>query len=148
MVPLTLPVQRENVHVGKGLLHYLQKLSMPLFFLFPIKSRLFSHLFLLMFYLFLRERESAHTSRGGTKREGDTESEAGSRIQAVSSEPNMGLKPMNCEIPTWTEVGLLTDGAARCPKRCYILLFNDILLAVVHRCIKVKEKNEFGMLWV
>ena len=34
--------------------------------------------FLVMFYLFLRESESM--SRGGAEREGDTESEAGSRL--------------------------------------------------------------------
>ena len=49
-------------------------------------------------YLFLRERE--HTSRGGAEREGDTESEAGSRLRAVSTEPDAGLKPTNREIMT------------------------------------------------
>ena len=39
-------------------------------------------------------------SRGGAEREGDTESEAGSRLQAGSTEHNMGLKPMNHEIMT------------------------------------------------
>ena len=32
------------------------------------------------------------------QREADTESEAGSRLRAVSTEPDMGLEPMNCEI--------------------------------------------------
>ena len=36
----------------------------------------------------------------GAEREGDTESEAGSRLQAVSTEPNPGLKLTNCEIMT------------------------------------------------
>ena len=49
-------------------------------------------------YLFLRERESV--SRGGTEREGDTESEAGSRLQAVSTELNVGLKLTNPKIMT------------------------------------------------
>ena len=35
-------------------------------------------------------------SRGGAEREGDTESEAGSRLRAVSTEPDAGLKPTNC----------------------------------------------------
>ena len=39
-------------------------------------------------------------SRGGTERETDTESEAGSRLQAVSTEPNMGLELMIHEIMT------------------------------------------------
>ena len=40
------------------------------------------------------------TSGGGAEREGDTESEAGSRLQGVSAEPDAGLKPMNREIVT------------------------------------------------
>ena len=40
-------------------------------------------------YLFLRERQSM--SGGGAEREGDTESEAGSRLQAVNTEPDAGL---------------------------------------------------------
>ena len=31
-------------------------------------------------------------SRGGAEREGDTESEAGSRLWAVSTEPDVGLE--------------------------------------------------------
>ena len=49
-------------------------------------------------YLLLRERQNMST--GGTEREGDTESEAGSRLWAVSTEPNAGLKFTNCEIVT------------------------------------------------
>ena len=48
--------------------------------------------------LFLRERQSANG--GGAEREGDTESEAGSRLRAVSPEPDAGLELMNCEIMT------------------------------------------------
>ena len=39
-------------------------------------------------------------SRGGAEREGDTESEAGSRLCAVSTEPDTGLEPTNYEIMT------------------------------------------------
>ena len=48
-------------------------------------------------YLFLRERQS---SRGGSEREGDTESKAGSRLRAVSTEPDVGLELTNREIMT------------------------------------------------
>ena len=37
---------------------------------------------------------------GGAEREGDPESKAGSRLRAVSAEPDAGLEPMNCEIMT------------------------------------------------
>ena len=36
----------------------------------------------------------------GAEREGGTESEAGSRLPAVSTEPNMGLELTSCEIMT------------------------------------------------
>ena len=36
----------------------------------------------------------------GAEREGDTESEAVSRLQTVSTQPNVGLKPMGLEIMT------------------------------------------------
>ena len=48
--------------------------------------------------VFILERES--TSGEGAEREGDTESEAGSRLCADSSQPDVGIKPINCEIMT------------------------------------------------
>ena len=39
-------------------------------------------------------------SRGGAEREGDTESKAGSRLPAVSTEPDAGLEPTDREIMT------------------------------------------------
>ena len=51
-------------------------------------------------YLFLRERQSV--SRGGVEREADTESQAGSRPWAVSTEPDVGLELKDCEITTWS----------------------------------------------
>ena len=41
----------------------------------------------------------------GREREGDAESEAGSRLRAVDPEPDAGLKLTNREIMTWAEVG-------------------------------------------
>ena len=45
-----------------------------------------------------RERERQSVSRGGAERQGDTESEAGSRLPAVSTEPDVGLKLRSHEI--------------------------------------------------
>ena len=39
-------------------------------------------------------------SEGRAEREGDTGSEAGSRLRAVSTEPDVGLKLVNWEIMT------------------------------------------------
>ena len=48
-------------------------------------------------------------SRGGAEREGGTDSEAGSRLRAVSTEPDVGLKPTDREIMTRAKLGRLTD---------------------------------------
>ena len=50
-------------------------------------------------FMFEREREGVQVG-GGAKREGDTELEAGSRLRAVRTEPDMGLELTNHEIMT------------------------------------------------
>ena len=44
-------------------------------------------------YFFFREKETECKWGTGGEREGDTESEAGSRLRAVSTEPDAGLEP-------------------------------------------------------
>ena len=56
-----------------------------------------------------RERERQSMSRVGADTEGDTESEAGSRLRAVSPELTAGLEPTNLEIVTQAEVRRSTD---------------------------------------
>ena len=48
-------------------------------------------------------------SRGGAEREGDTEFKAGSRLLAVSTQPNVGLELTSGEIMIWAEVRHPTD---------------------------------------
>ena len=48
----------------------------------------------------MSKRERQSTSWGGAEREGDAESEAGSRLGAVSTEPDVGLELVNLEIVT------------------------------------------------
>ena len=48
--------------------------------------------------LVLRERGRARTGKG--QREGDTESEAGSGLRAVGTEPDAGLEPTDRKIVT------------------------------------------------
>ena len=55
---------------------------------------------------------------GGAEREGDTESEAGFRLWAVRTEPDMGLEPTDWEIMTWAKIGHLTDWATQAPWTC------------------------------
>ena len=55
-------------------------------------------------------------SGGEAEKEGDTESEAGSRLWALSTEPNVGLELIKCEIMTWADVGRSTDWATQAPQ--------------------------------
>ena len=73
-------------------------------------------------FIFETERHRAWTGEG--QREGDTESETGSRLWAVSTEPDAGLELMDREIMTWAEVGCLTDWATQVP---LILVFLCVL---------------------
>ena len=59
---------------------------------------------------------------GGSEREGDTESEAGSRLWAISPEPHAGLELTDRKIVTWAEVGRLTDWATQAPQSSAILM--------------------------
>ena len=61
---------------------------------------LFFEIFFNILILFLRGTEGQSMSRGGAEREGDTECEAGSRLRAVSTEPDVRLDPTNYEIMT------------------------------------------------
>ena len=77
-------------------------------------------------FIYFWERERQSVSRGGAETGGDTESEAGSRPQAFSTEPDVGLELMNREIMTWAEVGRLTDWATQAPLLVFIPRFNSL----------------------
>ena len=66
-------------------------------------------------FVYFWESKRQSVSGGGAEREGDTESEAGSRLWAVSTDPNTGLEPTNCEIMTWAKVRRSTDWATQAP---------------------------------
>ena len=50
--------------------------------------------------MFIFDRKKSSATRGGTEREEDRESEAGSRLGALSPEPNVGLELTKCKIMT------------------------------------------------
>ena len=87
------------------------------------------------------------------ERKGDTESEAGSRLWAVSTEPDMGLEPTNCDIMTWAEVGCLTDWATQVPLEntflsrnwpsCFLCLILYLLLYLLRKMLPYVEWNRF-----
>ena len=69
-------------------------------------------------------------SMGGAERRGDTESEAGSRLRAVSTEPHAGFELKDHEIVTRAEVGRLADGATQAPQG-----------------VSTQVEREFGQRW-
>ena len=77
------------------------------FFLF------FFFTFLTFLFIFEREKDRAQQGRGRERerereRE-DTESQAGSKLRAVSTEPGAGLELTDCEIMTWAKAGHSLD---------------------------------------
>ena len=62
--------------------------------------------------MFIFERESARASEHEWGRDRET---GRHRIWAVSTEPDVGLEPMNSEVMTWAEVGCLTDWVTQAP---------------------------------
>ena len=93
-------------------------------FILLIQTIKFIYTFFLIFlniYLFLRDRETQSASGGGPERKEDTDSEAGSRLWAVNTEPDVGLEPTNCEIMTWAEVECSTNWATKVPQHGWTL---------------------------
>ena len=60
-------------------------------------------------FIFGRQRKIEHEQGRVREREGDTDSEAGPRLRAVSAEPSVGLELVNHEIVTRAQVGRPTD---------------------------------------
>ena len=78
----------------------------------------------LKMFIYFWERDSM--SGEGAEREGDTESETGSRIWAVNTEPDSGLELMSHEIMTWAKLVAQPTEPPRCPEIEYFLIFNFI----------------------
>ena len=56
---------------------------------------------------------------GGAEREGDTESETGSRLRAISPEPDAGLELRDREIVTWLKSDAQPTEPPRRPGRSF-----------------------------
>ena len=84
------------------------------------------------FYIYFWETEWEKACVGEGQRQKETQNlkRAPGSEQAVSAEPDVGLKPPNCEIMTWAEVGGSTDRATQVPP-CYGLSFSFIKCATV-----------------
>ena len=70
-----------------------------------------------MFIYFQERQRQCEQGRVRERRETQNPKQApGSRLWAVSTEPDTGLKPTNCEIMTWAEVRGLSDWATEAPQ--------------------------------
>ena len=69
-------------------------------------------------YFWQGERDKAWGGEG--QREKETQSEAGSRLWAVSTEPDTGLEPTDRETMTWAEVRHSTDWATQVPLPAFL----------------------------
>ena len=65
--------------------------------------------------IYFWEREGGSTSGEGAEREGDKESETGSKFRDASTELHAGLKPTNCETMTWAKVEHVRGWATQVP---------------------------------
>ena len=61
----------------------------------------FSFFFFSTFFIYFWDRDRQSMNGGGAEREGDTESETGSRLRAISPEPDARLELTDREIVTW-----------------------------------------------
>ena len=80
--------------------------------MYVYRNTFFLFLFFLDFlnvYLFLSERDRVRMGEGQRERETQNPKQASSRLQAVSTEPDMGPELTNREIMTRAKVGHLTD---------------------------------------
>ena len=117
--------------IKSWMLNWLSHSGAPLGFIFTFLLA-FNTFLLFIFYFFLTfiyfwDRERQSMNGGGSERGGDTESETGSRLWAVSTEPDTGLELPDCVIVTWAEVGRLTDWATQAPLILYFLMEFSIL---------------------
>ena len=82
-------------------------LLLNLYFYEPCLLRLCTSFFFLIMFIYFWERErkrERENELGRGQREGDTESQAGSRLWAVSAEPDAGLEPTEHKIVIWSEI--------------------------------------------
>ena len=64
---------------------------------------------------------------GGAEREGDTESETGSRLPAISPEPDAGLEFTDREIVTWLKSDAQPTAPPRRPKGVLCFIWQEYL---------------------
>ena len=88
------PLNKSSKGLVEKIQGYIWLTPLSLFVKLPLEVHVKGYFFLFkkkfFLHLFIFERQS--TNGGGAEREGDTESEAGSRPRAVSTEPDVGTQ--------------------------------------------------------
>ena len=73
--------------------------------LYPATAKFVYHFFFFFYFfsmfIYFWDRERQSMNGRGAEREGDTESGTGSRLRAISPEPDAGLELTDREIVTW-----------------------------------------------
>ena len=85
-------------------------------------------IFLMFIYFWQRERETEHELGRGRER-GIHRIRAGSRLWAISTEPDLGLELTDLEIMTWAKVGWLSDWATQVPLICVFLSLMSLTMS-------------------
>ena len=80
-----------------------------------------------MFIIFESEGETECDGGRGRERGRHRIWVTGSRIRAVSTEPDVGLELTNCEITTWAEVGRLTVWATQAAHTLFLNVPSSVL---------------------
>ena len=93
---------------------------LPFTFYICLSFFLLFKIFLTFIYFWETERNRARAREG---QRGRTGLEAGSRLWAVSTEPDAGLQPTNREIMIWVEVWGSTDWATQAPQHLSFFYF-------------------------
>ena len=109
-------------------LEYLSSTYPPHFWVMGIN---FISKYILSIYFWQRQWQCV--SRGGAERDRNTESEAGSRLWAVSTEPNAGLKLVNYDIMTRAKVGRLSNWATQASLNIHFK--NIVIITIAQRVL-------------
>ena len=83
-------------------------------------------------FIFEGERETEHEQGRSRERGRHGIQSRLQALKAVSTEPDEGLEPTNCEIMTWAEAGCPTDWAAQAPLFYFfkLILFKSKLVNI------------------
>ena len=100
------------------------------------------HFFFFSVYIFIferqteRERERVQVGRGRERGKHRIESEAGSRLWGVSTEPDVGLKFTTHEILTWAKVGSLADRTTQAPPQATACFAKLLGLCLIYKAVE------------